>query len=298
MEKEILSRFSKEEILQAEQNADRFMEGVKANSVVSTERPNRIRQLIFEGSLGVKVPIIANWICPRGTPLIPDEETNRLYRRYTSISPEEGFATDYQILPRIELEKKLCRNLERFSTGAMYLKIVADNNPACLYPACFRIDGEGTTMDSISKYAKYCQNQFDTLIPRGEINVETWSALLGKNLFREYLKEYENISLKDLMPFLPNNIVETEIDILTDHTKPDLEVLPYFKTFASDCIRYFAVEGLFLNKIFKDDVVLAWNDSTRITQTIDALRKKRGLPALPKIYVLHEKRNRKIKDDF
>ena len=293
-----LERFSRKEIAEAQENAEKFMQSIRADSIMAMERPERIKELIFQGSLGIKIPIFTNWICPRGTNLAPDEATQKLFRRYTQTEPKDGFETDYQILPRIELEKSLCKKLERFSTNASYLKIVADDNPYCLYPACLRIDGEEKTMDAIENYSKYCQTRFDESINQGKVEVQTWSEILGTELFKKYLECYEQTKLEDLLPFLPKNIVDLEMDILTDHTKPSQNAQKYFETFAIDCARYFAVEGLFLSEIFRDDVIVAWNDSTRLTRTIDALRLKNGLPALPKIYVLHEKRDGKIVNDF
>lgn len=283
---------------EAKEKTEGFMESIRANSVVPIERPGRVQELIYQGTSGSKTPIITNWICPRGTDLDFDQETKKVYRLYTLTDPQQGFETDYQILPRLNLERNLCRQLERFQTNALYVKIVANDNPYCLYPACLRIDGEIPTMAAISKYTQYCQSRFDKLIERGSILVTTWSQVLGPRLFAEYLKVYEETALADLMPHLPANIVNIMIDILTDHTKPDPKLMPYFETFATSCIRYFAVEGLFLYKIFGDDVILAWNDSTRIANAIDALRLKNGLPPLPKIYVLHEKRKGKIIDNF
>lgn len=278
--------------------ARQFLESILADSVAPPQRPEKIKELIANGIANRATPIIANWICPRGTDLSFDEETERVYRRYTTTEPEEGFETDYQILPRMSLERKLCRKLSRFGTNAIYVKFVADDNPFCLYPACLRIDGVTETISAIRNYSQYCQTRFDELIRNGFLLVTTWSECLGPELFEEYLDTFETTSIESLVPYIPQDSLSDMLNVLTDHTKPDPSVMPYFERFAKDCIRYFAVEGLFLYKLFGDEVILAWNDSTRIASTIDGLRVKEGLPPLPKFYVLHEQRDGKIVNNY
>ena len=153
-------------------------------------------------------------------------------------------------------------------------------------------------MNAIANYSSYVQTRLDSLTGKGNIWVLPWSELLGPKLFDDYLETFEGIKIEDLLPYLPKDIIETEIDILTDHTKPDPILLPRFRRFAEDCVRYFAVEGLFLDKLFGDEVIVAWNDSTRISATIDPLRKINGLAPLPKIFVLHNKKDGELTDNY
>ena len=273
--------------------SEKFIRSIGLLSVVPPERPQRIKELMAAGK-----PIVVNWICPMGTPLSWDSKTERLYRRYTQTTPEEGFNRDYQLLPRLSLENNLVRQLKHFNSTWTYLKIVADDNPFCLYPACLRIDGREATVNAIANYSSYVQTRLDSLTGKGNIWVLPWSELLGPKLFDDYLETYEGIKIEDLLPYLPKDIIETEIDILTDHTKPDPILLPRFRRFAEDCVRYFAVEGLFLDKLFGDEVIVAWNDSTRISATIDPLRKINGLAPLPKIFVLHNKKDGELTDNY
>lgn len=229
-----------------ELNTEKFMQSIQARSVVSPERPKRIRELLS----GQDTPLLFNWVCPPGTPLTYDPETEKLFRLYSQIDPEGGFKNDYRLYPRLNLEKDLVGLLNRFDMPLMYIKSVADNNPYCLYPACLRIDGPEKTATCIKKYTQFVQKQLDAQIgPVGSIWV-----------------------MKRLKPLL--------------------------QKFAGNVIRQYAVEGYFLYEAFGDNVILAWNESTRRSSIIDSLRKARGIPPLPKIYVLHEKRDGKIIDNF
>lgn len=90
----------------------------------------------------------------------------------------------------------------------------------------------------------------------------------------------------------------TELDVIAKHTQLPDELKPFLRPLAEDVIRQYAVEGYILYEAFKDNVVLAWNESTRRSAIIDSLRKAKGIPPLPKIYVLHEKKEGSIINDF
>ena len=238
----------------ARKSTNALMDSIEKTSVVPWERPARIRQLFFEGFLNINTPIVINWICPRGTSLRYDPETERLYRLYTQTDPKDGFDSDYQFTqPKMILERKLARNVggRLDKPSAIYLKIMADDNPYCLYPACLRIDGEKETMQAIAKYTNYSEQRFIKEMWPGAILVDTWSNLLGPEIFSKYLKIYEQTKIEDLLPYLPSNIIDIMTNILVDHTNPDPNLpLIAFRQFAIDCIRYFAVEGYFLDLIF------------------------------------------------
>ena len=89
--------FSKWEREKAIKVASSFYESIKQASVAPPERPARIKELIQYAALGIETPLIINWICPAGTPLEYDQETEKLYRKYPQIDPAEGFLKDYRI---------------------------------------------------------------------------------------------------------------------------------------------------------------------------------------------------------
>lgn len=278
---------------------DNLIQTLRTNSVAPIERPRKIKDLTKKALISGQSVVIANWICPRGTSLKFDPETRKLYRSYINVNPEEGFDTDYQLQPdKLSLERRMLRTLEMHNIPFLYLKIVADDNPYCLYPACLRIDGEEATMQTITDYSDYCQRRLTKELDSEDVLVMTWSALLGPELFKKYLDDFEKLKYQDISSYLPPDIISTEMNVLTDHTQPDPSTAPAWSKFTEDCIKYFALEGDYMNQIFGDDVILAWNDSTRIASTIDPIRKAKGLKNLPKIFVLHEQRNGKIIDNF
>ena len=290
--------FSKWEREKAIKVASSFYESIKQASVAPPERPARIKELIQYAALGIETPLIINWICPAGTPLEYDQETEKLYRKYPQIDPAEGFLKDYRIVPRLGLEKRLVEMVERTESKAEYIKIVADNNPHCLYPACLRLDGEVETRNAIETYASYVQTKLDELVGERKVSVLTLSSLLGAPGFKEFMKLFKETNVEDLLPFLPPDVIETEIDVIAKHTQLTANLKPKLKSLAVDVIKQYAVEGYFLNEMFGDSVILAWNESTRRSQIIDSLRKAKGLPPLSKMFVLHEKRQGKIIDNY
>lgn len=271
---------------------------VKANSVVPPQRPQRIKELMQQGALGIANPLIFNYICPPGTPLALGERTNQLYRRFTNISPDEAFKRDYRLYPRLNLERGLARALKRSQTNSEYWKIVADDNPYCLYPECLIIDGERPTLAAIESYTSYAQGQLNQLLTPEVITVSTWSGLLGREMFMRMIEMYRRTSFQSLVPYLPPDVIDTELDVLVKHTQPDPSLLPAFTTFAQNVVRQYAVEGLILYEIFGDNVILAWNESTRRSNIVDPLRIANGIKALPKIFVLHEQKDGAIINNF
>ena len=292
---EYFSRWDRDE---AAKKADNFYSFIKSVSVAPPERPIRIKELIQYTALGIGTPLIINWICPVGTPLEFDSETNKLYRRYAPIDPVEGFQKDYRIISRIGLEKRLTEMIGQIQSSLEYVKIVADNNPYCLYPACLRLDGEIDTRNAIETYTGYVQTKLDELIGSKKVAVLTLSSLLGQQGFEEFMNLFKETQVDDLLPFLPNDVLKTEVDIISKHTKLDTLLEPKLESLATDVIRQYAVEGFYLYKMFGDSVILAWNESTRRSQIIDSLRKARGIPPLPKIFVLHEKGKGLIIDNY
>lgn len=286
------------ERLTTNQNVDRFIKSISDNSVMSMERPKRIKELANEAVLNNSELKILNWICPRGTDLEYDNETKKVYRRFTETNPKDGFDTDYQILPRIKLEEELVRRFRRFSIPAVYYKAVADDNPPCLYPASLRIDGKSETMNAIGRYSNYAQNRFDDLLGKDAVWVLPWSDILGKEMFEESIRLFNEIKVQDLLAVLPKGSFELVKDSLIEHTKPDENAMKGFDRFAEDVTKYFAIEGYFLYEKWGDNVVLAWNDSTRKTKIIDSLRIIKGIPTLPKFFALHEKNGNKIANDY
>ncbi len=274
------------------------MKSISDNSVMSMERPRKIMDLANEAVLNNSDLIILNWICPRGTDLQYDEETKKVYRRFTLTDPQEGFDTDYQILPRIKLEEELVRRFRRFNIPATYYKAVADDNPPCLYPASLRIDGFTETMNTISRYSDYAQGRFDELLGKDAVWVLPWSNILGTEVFEESIKLFNETDIQTLLEVLPKDTFKIVRESLIEHTKPDENASLGFDRFAEDVIKYFAIEGYYLYKKWGDNVVLAWNDSTRKTKIIDSLRIVNGIPPLPKIFVLHEKKSGKILNDY
>jgi len=284
--------------VEASKSANKLMSILSSMSVASFQRPGRVKEL-FARSAKEQEPVnMVNWICPPGTPLVANDR-GEVFRRYVGVSPEAGFEADYRLLPRLGLEEKLLRAYRRADMPQPdYFKIVADDNPYCLYPLGMQFDGEKPTLEAIEKYSQYVQVQLDQRLGKGQICTTTFSKIAGPQLFGEMLRTFERTSFDDLAPYLPGDVLETELDVLTSHTKPDPKVRPFFVEYAKKVIRQYAVEGLFLYKLFGDDVVLAWNESTRRTAIIDSLRLKNGLPPLPKIFVLHEKRGGQIYENY
>jgi hypothetical protein len=279
--------------------ASSFMSFVDSASVMSPQRPGRIKELVAQAASGTEEVFFVNWICPPGTPLEFDEETGKLYRLFSSLNPETGFEKDYRLSPRIDLEKRLVEQIEKLGTEkATYIKSIADDNPYCLYPACIRLEGEAETLNAIEGYSEYVQGKLDTLIGEDSVWVMRWSELLGPELFQEFLERFRNTSFEDLEPYLPPSVLETELDVLFKHTNPDPKLLPIFRQFAKDVIAQYNIEMDILYDAFGDNVVLAWNESTRRGSMLDALRKLKGRPPIPKVYVLHRKENEEIVNNF
>ena len=267
-------------------------------SVAPLERPGRIKELVYNAVLkGTPVTLI-NWICPPGSPLSYDANSNSLYRRFNQIDNQKGFEADYRLYPRLSLEQTLVRTFQRTKAPFDYIKFVADDNPFCLYQAGLERDGEVATLSNIEGYTDYVQNQLDQLINPQSIFVTRWSDFMGSQMFKEFLYLYNSTSINDLRPYLPEDVIETELDVIEKHTNLDPALKTYLEPFVQKVIRQYAVEGYFLYRLFGDTVVLAWNESTNRTAIIDSLRKARGIPPLPKIFVLHEKREGIIKDNF
>lgn len=276
-----------------------FMSFLESESVMSPQRPARIKELLMQASTNTGEAIFINWVCPPGTPLEYDEETGKLYRLFSGTDPKQGFEKDYRLYPRIDLERRFVGQIDKLGTQkAAYIKNVADDNPYCLYPACIRIEGEEETLSSIGEYSEYVQGQLDSLVGDDKIWVMRWSELLGPELFQESVARFKNTKYADLEPYLPPSVLDTEIDVLSKHTSPNPELLPVFRQFAKDVIVQYNVEMDMLYDAFGDNVVLAWNESTRRGAMIDALRKSKGRPPIPIIYVLHRRRNEEIVNNF
>lgn len=284
---------------EAIKKANSFMSFIDSASVMSPQRPGRIKELVAQATSGNEEVFFVNWICPPGTPLEFDDETGKLYRLFSNLNPEAGFEKDYRLSPRIDLEKRLVGQIGKLRTEkATYIKSIADDNPYCLYPACIRLEGEGETLDAIEGYSEYIQGKLDTLIGEDSVWVMRWSELLGPELFQEFLERFRDTKLEDLEPYLPPSVLETELDVLFKHTNPDPKLLPAFTQFAKDVIVQYNIEMDILYDAFGDNVVLAWNESTRRGAMLDALRKLRGRPPIPKMYVLHKKENEEIVNNF
>ena len=289
---------SKKQTDKTELEVDALWESVLSMSVVPPERPSRIKELLGDVVSGKGSACIVNWICPPGSPLQLDASSGALYRRFTQIDPAQGFINDYRLYPRLDLERQLVSLIGRKYPTLNYFKIIADDNPYCIYPKSLQVDGTDKTLGAISNYGKYVQSQLDTLVGSGAIWLMNWSEMLGPKLFEEFLETFRQTRIEDLLPFLPPNIIEIEIDVVTKHTNLGKELLPYVRNFVKGIIRQYAVEGYFLYELFGDNVILAWNESTRRSNIIDSLRKLRGVPPLPKIYVLYNKRGGKIENNF
>jgi len=278
---------------------DSFMSFVYSSSVMSPQRPGRIKELVANAASNDGEVIFINWICPPGTPLNFDEETGKLYRLFANSNSEDGFKKDYRLYPRIDLEKRFAKQVKELGISrATYIKTIADDNPYCLYPACLRLEGEEATLQSIEGYSIYVQEQLNKLTDQNDIWVMRWSELLGPDLFQQFLGRFYNTKFEDLEPYLPSNFLDIELDVLTKHTEPDPKLLPAFKQFAKDVIVQYNVEMDILYEAFGDNVVLAWNESTRRGAMLDALRKMKGRPPIPKMYVLHRKDNEEIVNNY
>lgn len=290
---------TKQELEEADRKASRFVRFVQSDrAVMAAERPEQIRDLVRIAQLENRPLTVVNWICPQGTPLDYDPVTERLYRRFIGIEPEQGYRKDYRLVPRLDLERRLISELESTGVPFRYIKIVADDNPYTLYPASLRLDGEAETMQVIENYAQFVQAKLDQEIGPGKIEVVTMSKLLGFERFMSLVRDFGQVDIRELLANLPVSTLTTELDVLTKHTKPDPRLLPYFDIYGQEVVKQYCVEGYYLYELFGDNVVLAWNESTRRAKIVDGLRIARGLPALPKVFVLHRKKGTEIEDDF
>lgn len=290
--------YPKSDKQRAEVASSQFAQFIESAAVAPAQRPGFIKELVFDSVVTGKSLTIVNWICPPGTSLEYDKVSDRLYRRYVGVDQLEGFKRDYRLLSRIPLERRLIQVLEKFAIPYVYFKLVANDNPYCLYPTCLEVDGEQATLNSIQQFTNYAQLQIEQLVGEGKIYVTTMSDFLGAQLFSELLKTFRSTTLEQLVPFLPREAMEVELDVLTKHAKIDPQLISKLPHLAADVVRQYAVEGYYLEKVFGDCVILAWNESTRRGGIIDPLRKARGIQPLPKIYVLHEKRNGQVVDNF
>lgn len=293
-----IRKIDRDNLTKAEASARKFQEFVQKNSVAPSERPGRIRQLIRNGILNGEKPIVLNWICPPSSPLQLDPKSNKLYRSFNRLDLERCFREDYRLYPRVQLERDLSKAIAETGSGLRYTKAIADDNPFCLYPPSIEIDGETSVLGNIYAYSRYTQQALDQLVESPGILVRNWSDLIGSDLFRTAIELYKQTSIEQLLTYLPPNTLETELDVITKHTHLSDSLKPYLRPLAEDVIRQYAIEGYILYQAFDDNVILAWNESTRRSAIIDALRKAKGLPSLPKIFVLREKKEGRIVDDF
>ena len=278
--------------------AERLMEIWNGRSVMSFERPRRIKQII-ENSMMTRQPInIVNWICPAGTTLYfsPQGDT---YQTYVGVSMEGAFINDHRLYPRLDLEKDLVKSFGKVTSlpKPTYFKIMADDNPLCLSPYGVQLYGKRPTMESIANYAGFVQDQLNILVGQNEIRVSTFSSLLGPKMFRRFVATFKNLSYEDIAPYLPKDVIENELRIAEKHMKVGPEILLKLDGYIKKVLRQYAVEGLYMYKIFGDNLIMAWNESTTRSQTMDSLRKKMGIPTIPKIFVLHRKEKNEIQDN-
>lgn len=280
------------------EGAERLMEIWKGRSVMPFERPRRIQQII-ENSMMTRQSInIVNWICPAGTPLnfSPQGDT---YQRYVGVSMEVAFKKDHRLYPKLDLEKDLVKSFGQITSlpKPKYLKIMADDNPLCLSPYGIQLDGKKPTMESVAKYANFVQQELDTLVGQDMISVSTFSNLLGPKMFRRFVATFKSLSYNDIATYLPKDAIENELRIAEKHMKVGPEILLKLDGYVKKVLRQYAVEGLYMYKIFGDNLIMAWNESTTRSQTMDSLRKKMGIPTIPKIFVLHRKEKNEIQDN-
>lgn len=290
---------SKQERQEAEGKTRDFMNFIKRFSVASMQRPDKIRELVFKAALLGEPINFINWICPPGTPLQYNQQDDSLYRQFTGRQPEEGFDTDYRLKPRLALEKRLVTTLNQLKIPYNYYKIVADDNPYCLYPTSIRLDGEQPTREAICRFAEYAQRRLDEEIGEGNIQVVTMSQLTGENGFAELIRTYNQTSFEQIQPKLLPNTMDKELGILESHTNLSPELLKYLPEMAQRVIRQYGVEGLLLDKFFDGKLIYLWNESTERPIIIDALRMVLGaFDKSPMAFVLHEKRGDQIKDNY
>jgi hypothetical protein len=289
---------SRQELRVAEKRASKLLDILRSSSVMPLQGPQKIKELTTQAALTGDPIIVINWICPAGTPLEIAPDRSGLFRSYSGIDPEEGLEKDYRLIPRLNLERKLVKAFERAQIPLWYIKLVADDNPYCLYPYSLIKDGERETMEAITKYARYTQARLDREIGNEKITVWTVSEFLGQERFRELIELFKSTSINDLLPFLPLDILDIEKDVIARHTNIDPGLLPYLDSFVEAVARQYAVEGLVIRKMLGDNVIIAWNESTRRSSTIDGGVKSEGFKPFPKIFVLHEKLNGKIKNNF
>lgn len=290
--------FSRKDLEVAASKAKRLIEILKASSVVPLERPKGIKEIFIKSALNNEPVIVLNWICPAGTPLEVAPNGSGLFRSYLKVNPELGLDKDYRLIPRLDLERKLIKAFERCEIPLWYIKLVADDNPYCLYPYSLEKDGESSTMRAHAEYARYTQFRLDQEIGEGKITVLTVSEFLGPERFRKLLRLFESTPINSLLPFLPENILEIEKDVISKHTNLSPSLLEQLDGFVEKVIRQYGCEGLMFYEMFGDKVIVAWNESTRRAPTIDAGRKSQRLPPFPKFFVLHRKRGNLIEDNF
>lgn len=279
---------------------NRFIDERQGEGAAPPSQRTRIKLLLMDAASDGESVTIINWICPPGTPLKLDSESGTLYRSFVGIDPEQGFNSDYRLADRLDRERALVKALDDSGAPYRYVKLVADDNAFCLYPAGLRVDGVQPTMDAVADFAAYAQRRLDTEIGPDKIEVMTVSQALGPQRFAQLVNTYQNTSIDDLLPFLPPNTIEIGLDVVNKHTKVDLELLPYFRQFVEDGIRQYGVEGsaTFLDQVFGPRIILAWNESTRRTAIIDSLRKAQGFDPLPKIFTLYNKVNGQIDKNY
>ncbi len=276
---------------EAGEKSSKLLDILSSSSVMSPQRPSKIKELATQAVLTRDPFIVINWICPASTPRKLAPDASGIWRSYLGINQKAGFEKDYLLLPRLNLEKKLIRAFERTGVPFLYLKLVADDNPYCLYPYCLKKDGEQKTMEEIASYARYVQERLNRELGKGKIIVWTVSEFLGKERFRRLIRLFDDISIEELLPFLPQNIVDTEMEIITKSSTFGPELQPFLESFSKLYIRQYAAEGLIIREMLGDNVIIAWNESTRRNSTIDAGLKSKGFDPFPKIYVLYNERS-------
>ncbi len=284
-----------------QESVRKFMGYLESDSVVPPQGKTRIKDIIFDAVTYAEYgrqAEIANWICPPGTPLDFDPETGKLYRRFKGIDPEEGLKKDYRLYPRLDQERALVRNLEKASVPYRYTKIVADNNPYCLYPTAFALDGEKQTQDAIFSFATSAQQKLDQWIGEGKVNSATLSSLLGPESFQKFLSDFDRLDLASLLSFLPTDVLDVELDVIAKHTSLAPCYQQYLPSLVVDVVKQYGLEGDFVPRALGENTILAWNESTRRTAIIDSVRRLKGLDPIPKIFVLYEKKEGKIVNNF
>lgn len=297
-EKVYYPRYLSKELSLAEQRVQELLTELNKNSVMSMQRLGRIKELLLQGALLGEPFLLVNWICPAGTPLALAPDNSGLFRSYVRIDPEEALKKDYRLVPRLDQERILVDSFEKAAIPLFYLKLVADDNAYCLYPFSIDKDGEQPTKDAMKNYSCCAQNLMDREIGKDRVTVLTVSDFLGPEGFERLIRLFRDTRIEELLPFLPKDIFPIEKDVITKHTKLSADLLPYLDRFVEAVIRQYAVEGLIIAETLSDNVVVAWNESTRRFATIDAGRKAQDLPAFPKIFVLYEKRDGQIINNY